>query len=135
MGNTTPHSTTNVITTSTRLVYKKADSLESELSSLFSDLSSDRRDTITAAEKITARSRKTVNQGMKVLSENAWTEVAIPERVRNVPKIVSKKVTATRMAVQAKNICRLRSMTTEWTRAVAVSHGIREAFSTGSQAQ
>ena len=78
VGNTTPHSTTKVITTSTRLVYKKADSLESGSSSLFSDLNSDRRDTMTATEKMTAISRKNVNQGMKVLSENAWTEVAMP---------------------------------------------------------
>jgi hypothetical protein len=116
-------------------VYKKADSLESKSSSLLPDANSDRRDTITAMEKTIATIRKTVNHGMNVLSEKAWRELAIPERVRKVPKMVSKNVIATRMAVQPRNIRRLRVMMTAWTKAVAVSQGIREAFSTGSQAQ
>ena len=37
------------------------------------------------------------------------------------------------MIVQARSPSRVASTVTEWSSAVAASHGIREAFSTGSQ--
>ncbi len=66
---------------------------------------------------------------------NEWTDSITPDRVRNVPSRVSTKVVTTRMAVHVRSD-RPRSATiAEWMKAVAVSHGRRAAFSTGSQAQ
>ncbi len=90
---------------------------------------------ITYTENSTTRTRNTVNHGMNALSPKAWTDVAIPERVRKVPKMVRMKLKATRRTVQILSISRLRIITSECTKAVLVSQGMSEAFSTGSQAQ
>ena len=58
-----------------------------------------------------------------------------PERVRKVPRIVSAKVAQTKLRFQTRSMPRRSCTMTEWMYAVPVSHGIRLAFSTGSQAQ
>ena len=68
-------------------------------------------------------------------SVKAWTELMTPERVRNVPRIVRQKVAMTSDRFQTRSIPRRSCTITEWMNAVAVSHGSRDAFSTGSQAQ
>ena len=63
------------------------------------------------------------------------TELKTPLRVMKVPSIVSRKVTSASVMVQPLKSPR-RSMTwAECKNAVAVSHGMKLAFSTGSQAQ
>ena len=57
----------------------------------------------------------------------------MPERTRNVPTIDIEKTSTESMTVQARKPSRAASTLTEWSRAVAASHGISEAFSTGSQ--
>ena len=65
----------------------------------------------------------------------ACTLLKTPERVRNVPNNVRRKVTIPRMSVQ-DFIDALRCISIElWRKAVPVSHGRKLAFSTGSHAQ
>ena len=65
----------------------------------------------------------------------AWTEEMTPLRVRNVPKMVRAKVRVTRRRFQIFSMGRRSCTITECTKAVPVSQGMNEAFSTGSQAQ
>src|ERR1019366_162107 len=66
---------------------------------------------------------------------NACTEDTIPDRVRNVPRIVSRNVPTTRLRFQSRSIPRRSCTITECRNAVAVSQGRNDAFSTGSHAQ
>ena len=63
------------------------------------------------------------------------TEATTEDRVRKVPRIVRAKVVSTRTKFQDWRIPRRTCTTAEWMNAVAVSHGISAAFSTGSHAQ
>ena len=73
--------------------------------------------------------------GPIALCVKEWTELKTPERVMNVPRIVSRNVASTSVTVQPLRMP-LRSMRiAECSAAVAVSHGRNDAFSTGSQAQ
>ena len=68
------------------------------------------------------------------LCVNEWIEVRIPERVRNVPKSESPNASVTRVTFQRRSMPRFSWIITEWRYAVAASHGMSAAFSTGSQA-
>ena len=57
----------------------------------------------------------------------------MPERTRKVPIIDIEKATTASIIVQARSAPRVASTLTEWSKAVAASQGISEAFSTGSQ--
>src|SRR6478736_6757592 len=59
----------------------------------------------------------------------------MPLRVRNVPKIERANVAVTSATFQAFSIPFFSCTITECRNAVAISHGISAAFSTGSQAQ
>ena len=62
-----------------------------------------------------------------------WTEVRTPERTRKVPRSDSEKARIASRIVQTLSASRFSITTVEWTSAVPASHGISEAFSTGSQ--
>ena len=64
---------------------------------------------------------------------NAWTETSTPERTRKVPSRLSEKAKMARSTVQALNAPRFSVTARECSSPVATSHGIRDAFSTGSQ--
>ena len=64
---------------------------------------------------------------------NAWTLVKMPDRTRNVPTIDMEKATTASMMVHARRPSRVANTVTLCSKAVAASHGISEAFSTGSQ--
>jgi hypothetical protein len=57
----------------------------------------------------------------------------MPERTRKVPIIDMENATTPSITVQARSALRAASTLAEWSSAVAASHGIRLAFSTGSQ--
>ena len=77
-----------------------------------------------------------VNRNASCLSSpNACTDDTTPERVMKVPKIVRKNVVMTSVTFQPRSMPRRSCTITEWMNAVAVSHGSRPAFSTGSQPQ
>jgi hypothetical protein len=81
-------------------------------------------------------SMKTTNWRASTLSSpKAWTDWTTPLRVMKVPKMVRKKVAMTRKRFQLFIIPRCSWMITECRNAVAVNHGRRPAFSTGSHAQ
>ena len=65
----------------------------------------------------------------------ACTEVSTPERTRKVPSSEKEKARMARKIVQTFSASRFSITATEWTKAVPASHGMREAFSTGSQNQ
>ena len=66
---------------------------------------------------------------------NAWTEVSTPERTRNVPISDSENARIASKIVQTLSASRFSITTAECSKAVPASHGISEAFSTGSQNQ
>ena len=77
---------------------------------------------------------KARNQPPIELCANEWIELTTPDRVRNVPNTDSSKASATSTMFQTFSIP-LRSCTITLCRnAVAASHGISAAFSTGSHA-
>ncbi len=61
------------------------------------------------------------------------TEVSTPERTRKVPSSESEKVRIASRIVQTFKASRFSITTVECTSAVPASHGMSEAFSTGSQ--
>src|SRR6476646_7792310 len=77
-----------------------------------------------------------VNSHARILSSpKACTDCTTPERVMNVPKIVKKNVTMTSVTFHTRSMPRRSWTMTECRNAVAVNHGSRPAFSTGSQPQ
>ena len=63
----------------------------------------------------------------------ACTEVSTPERTRKVPSSDRAKATIASSTVQLRNAPRFSVTASEWISAVPTSHGMKEAFSTGSQ--
>ncbi len=78
---------------------------------------------------------KATNGMPSVEAPKAWMESRIPERTRNVPMTASTPVPRMSEAFQTFSIPRRSWIITECRKAVPVSQGSREAFSTGSQAQ
>ena len=70
-----------------------------------------------------------------VEAPKAWIESRIPERTRKVPSTASVPVARMSETFQTFSIPRFSCTITECRKAVPVSHGSSEAFSTGSQAQ
>ena len=69
--------------------------------------------TRTATARTNITTMKITNQGISPAPENAWTDWATPERVRNVPKTVSRKVMASSQAIQPFCSLRRRAMLME----------------------
>src|ERR1700751_6062483 len=65
----------------------------------------------------------------------ACTELTRPERVSSVPKIASRNVEKISHTFQLFIMPRFSCIITECRKAVPVSQGMREAFSTGSHPQ
>ena len=69
------------------------------------------------------------------LAAKEWTETSTPERTRKVPTRLSEKASTARSSVQLLKRPRFSVTASEWMSAVAISHGMKDAFSTGSQNQ
>src|SRR3569833_593817 len=63
------------------------------------------------------------------------TETSTPERTRKVPSRLSEKANTANSSVQLLKSPRLSVTAREWMSAVPTSHGMKDAFSTGSQNQ
>ena len=63
----------------------------------------------------------------------ACTDVITPERTRNVPSSARMKVSTDRKTVHDAIPPRFSVTISEWTNAALTSHGMKDAFSTGSQ--
>ena len=130
-----PQKITKQSPTSTRLLSRKTASRESSESSRCSERRSGARETTSAIEPAIITPIRTRNGTPSVEAPNAWIELRIPERTRNVPRIASTPVASTSETFQIFSIPRFSWIITECRNAVPISHGISEAFSTGSQAQ
>jgi hypothetical protein len=134
-GKTVPSSTTKAKPAKRRLLARKAPSRETGESIRPGVRRRSPRQAIRPMPVAAARPRNDRNQAPMSDSEKACTELSTPERVRNVPRIVRQNVATMSDRFQTRSIPRRSWTTTEWRKAVAVSQGMNEAFSTGSQAQ
>ena len=134
-GKKVPQKITKHIATSTRLLSRNTDSRESSESSRCSERRSEAREATSTIEPTIIVTISARNGTPSVEAPNAWIESRIPERTRNVPRIASTPVASTSETFQIFSIPRRSWIITECRNAVPVSHGISEAFSTGSQAQ
>ena len=135
IGKSVPHSTENAIPTSSRLLNRNAASRLSMDSSCTSASSSGHRvyssvNDSTAATTRNARKKYPTFDWVKLC-----TLAITPERVMNVPKMLSRKVPMMRPRFQRLSMPRFSWIITECRKAVIVSHGRKLAFSTGSHAQ
>ena len=89
---------------------------------------------MSASEPAAIRQMKPRNHGPIELCVNEWIDWTIPLRVRNVPKSDRPNASVTSSTFQTFSIPRFSWIITEWRNAVAASHGISAAFSTGSHA-
>ena len=79
---------------------------------------------------------KTTNQVPMGDWAKAWTELTRPARVSRVPSRVSRKVEKMSQTFPAlHHALSSPAIMTEWRKAVAVSQGMKLAFSTGSHPQ
>src|SRR5215208_2144460 len=63
-----------------------------------------------------------------------WIELITPLRVKKVPKRERQNAPATSTTFQTRSMFFFSCTITEWRKAVATSHGMSAAFSTGSHA-
>ena len=80
-------------------------------------------------------SRKPTNQFPMLDCANEWTELTTPLRVSSVPRMHSMNVKNTSQTFHTFIMPRFSCIITECRKAVPVSHGNNEAFSTGSHPQ
>ena len=85
------------------------------------------------ASTITAKNAS--KDGPMVEDVNACTDSSTPDLVMKVPRMVSENVAHSKEMFHTRNMPRRSCTSTECRYAVPVSHGMNEAFSTGSQAQ
>ena len=130
-----PQKITKQSPTSTRLLSRKTASRESSESRRCSERSSLARESTSATEPAISPQIRIRNGTPSVEAPNAWIELRIPERTRKVPRIASTPVASTSETFQIFSIPRFSWIITECRKAVPISHGISDAFSTGSQAQ
>ena len=134
-GNKVPQNTAKHMTTKTILLNKNPLSRDVKDSILRLDLSSSRLVYIIPKEDTRIKKTKVRKIGPNDDAVNEWTELITPERVKKVPKIHRVNVRIINTIFQIRNISFFSWIIMEWRNAVAVSHGIKLAFSTGSQAQ
>ncbi len=134
-GKNVPRNVTNASATRTKLFAMKTASRDSSESSMFSLLSVSRRETTRAIDPAISTAMKMTNGVPSVEAPKAWIESRMPERTRKVPRIASVPVARMSEAFHTFSMPRRSWIISECRNAVPVSHGSREAFSTGSQAQ
>src|SRR5882762_9654128 len=120
---------------SRRLLNRKLDSRETSASSRCSLLRCDLFRTKKYVNTARLRIRNHPNHSPIVDCANACTELMIPLRVRKVPRIESQKVAKISHMFQTFSMPRFSCIMTECRKAVPVSQGMSEAFSTGSHPQ
>ena len=134
-GKKVPQATTAARPTSSTLLSRKIDSRLNSESSLRSDRNESRRETIRIVEPMITTAIRTSSGGPTLDSPKAWIDCSTPERTRKVPSSESANVAQISETFQTRNMPRRSWTMIECRNAVPVSHGIRAAFSTGSQAQ
>ena len=130
-----PQSTVKHASNSSRLLNRKLDSREISDSSLCSLRRCDLFLKKKKANVASVSSRNHLNQSPMEDCAKACTELIIPLRVRNVPRIASQNVAKISHMFHIFSMPRFSCIITECRNAVPVSHGISDAFSTGSHPQ
>ena len=120
---------------SSRLLIRNTASREASDSIRLVERRSSSRDTIKSADPITTTAISPSSGPPTVEAPKAWIDSRIPERTRNVPSRASENVPQIRVTFQTLSIPRRSWTMIECRKAVPVSHGISEAFSTGSHPQ
>jgi len=82
-----------------------------------------------------ASTKKVANQAPIALCAKECTDWMTPERVMKVPRMLRRNVPTTRVTFHFRSIPRFSWIIIEWRKAVPVSQGRSEAFSTGSHIQ
>ena len=100
-----------------------------------SERSASSRVTISATDPASTTMIAPRNQPPTVDAPKAWIESSTPERTRNVPSRASVKVVTISETFQTFSMPRRSCTITECRNAVPTSHGISDAFSTGSHPQ
>ena len=133
-GNTVPNRMMNANNVNSTLLARNAPSREIGESMAPGERSRSPRHAMSPSEVTTMTPNAPSRYGPMVPSLNACTLLMTPERVRNVPRMVSEKVATSRLMFHTRSMPRRSCTSTEWMYAVPVSHGRKLAFSTGSQA-
>ena len=89
---------------------------------------------MSAVEKAATSPMKPRNHGPIDDWVKLWIELITPLRVRKVPKSERQNASETSTAFQTRSMFFFSCTITECRKAVAASHGIKAAFSTGSHA-
>src|ERR1022692_5247867 len=134
-GNSVPHNTAKQATSSTRLLNRKLDSRETSDSSRCSLFSVSRLRTTKNTQVANISARNHTNQMPMPDGAKAWTDLTTPLRVRNVPKTASRNVMKISHTFHIFIMPRFSCIITECRKAVIVSQGRMDAFSTGSHPQ
>ena len=134
-GNNVPQNTAKHMTTKTILLNKNPLSREVNDSIFLGDCKSSFLRYMSPNETIIMINTKVRKMGPNEDAVNEWTELMTPDRVKNVPNIHKVKVRMMSTIFHTLSISFFSWIMIEWTKAVAVSHGIKLAFSTGSHAQ
>ena len=134
-GKNVPHRITKQRPTSARLLSRNAASRDSSESSLCSDASCGARVITSTAEPITITAISTRNGMPRVDAPNAWIELRMPERTRNVPSTARMPAASTSDTFHIFSMPRFSCTIAECRNAVPISHGISDAFSTASHPQ
>jgi hypothetical protein len=108
-----PTSTTSAKPANSRLLARNAPSRDTGESMRPGLRRTSARQPINPTETSTMTARKPSSAGPIADWVKAWTELTIPERVRNVPKIVNANVAATNERFQTRNIPRRSWTSTE----------------------
>ncbi len=130
-----PANTVAVATTSRMLLNSRNDSRDVNSKPAF-DFSSGARHAYSASAPpimITRKARMKMPRAGSAANE--CTETSTPERTRKVPSSDSENVRIASSSVQLLKRPRFSVTASEWISAVPTSHGMNDAFSTGSQNQ
>ena len=134
-GKIVPQNTAKQIITKMTLLNKNPLSRDVKDSILLSDLRSDLRYKINPIEENKIKNTYPRKRGPRLEAVNEWTEDITPLRVKKVPKIQSENVNTIKTIFQILNISFFSWIIIECRKAVPVNQGMKDAFSTGSQAQ
>src|SRR5690349_13726125 len=134
-GASVPMNTTSAASTSAMLLYSRKASRETP-SKPAGDFSNGARQLYSvSAPPIMSTRNARMNSPRSGSAANECTETSTPERTRKVPSRLSENARMASSSVQLLNNPRFSVTASEWISAVPTSHGMNDAFSTGSQNQ
>ena len=132
-GKIVPRKTVPAAAAKKTLFASSIDSRETSLKSPPRPMREVRQTYSTSAPPMKSANSARMNMPRVGSTAKACTEVSTPDRTRKVPSRLSAKATIASSTVQLRKAPRFSVTASEWSSAVPTSHGMKEAFSTGSQ--